>query len=73
MAEEGGVIIVKGGSVQLYFDSSLYQRDSNDPTAHKHEGRKITRIKVEDENGQSLFDSEINKDGLRWTVTVSTE
>jgi hypothetical protein len=72
MSDEGGVIIVKGGSVQLSFDGTLYQKTS-DPSVHKHDGRKIVRVQVDDENGQSLFDSDINKDGLRWTITISTK
>ena len=73
MSEGGGEIIVKGGSVHLSFDGALYQKVSEDPTVHKHDGRKITRVTVADENDQSLFDSEVNKDGLRWTITVFTE
>lgn len=72
MSTEGseGEIIVKGGSVKLLFDGSLYQKDSNDLKTHKHEGRKITRVLVEDESGASLFDREVNEDG--WTITIST-
>lgn len=73
MGEGSGEIVVKGGSVHVIFDNSLYLRDSNDPSAHKHEGRKITRIRVQDEKGQSVFDSDVNKDGLNWTITVSTQ
>ncbi len=73
MSDEGGVIIVKGGSVSLSFDGALYQKVSEDPTVHKNASRKITRVQVEDENRQSIFDSNVNKEGLRWTITVSTE
>jgi hypothetical protein len=73
MGEGSGEIIIKGGSVHVNFDSSLYQKDPNDPGSHKHHGRKITRVRVEDEKGNSLYDSGSNDDGLKWTVTVSTK
>ena len=69
----GGEIVIKGGSVALVFDGSLYLRDPTDPNSHKNGARKITRVRVEDENGQSLFDSNFDDGGLKWTITVSTE
>ena len=68
----GGVIIIKGGSVQISFDGSLYVKEALDPNSHKHPTRKITRVLVSDENGGSKFDSGTNKDGLKWTINVST-
>jgi hypothetical protein len=73
MGDGGTDIIIKGSSVHVNFDSSLYQKDPNDPKSHKHDDRKITRVRVEDENGESLYDSETNEDGLKWTITVSTK
>lgn len=73
MGDGGGDIIIKGSSVHLNFDSSLYQKDSNDPNNHKHDNRKITRVRVEDESGKSLFDSGTDDGGLKWTITVSTK
>ena len=73
MSEGGGEIIIKGGSVEIRFDGSLYLRDSADPNSHKHQTRKMTRVQVNDQNGTSQFDSGTDKDGLRWTITVSTE
>jgi hypothetical protein len=69
----GGDIIIKGGSVQVSFDTGLYIKDSaGDPTLHRHETRKITRIQVEDESGKSQYDSGSNDEGLKWTITIST-
>jgi hypothetical protein len=68
----GGAIIIKGGSVQISFDGSLYTKESPDPNSHKHQTRKITRVQVTDENGGSQFDSGTDKDGLKWTISVST-
>jgi hypothetical protein len=67
----GGEIIIKGGSVELSFDGTLYVK-SADPKIHKHATRKITRVQVDDEDGNSRFDSGPNNSGLKWTITVST-
>jgi hypothetical protein len=72
MSEAGGEIIIKGGSVQISFDDSLYLKESADPNSHKHQTRKITRVQVSDEGGESKFDSGTDKDGLKWTIRVST-
>src|SRR6185503_2750222 len=66
----GGAVIIKGGSVRISFDGSLYLKDALDPNTHKHQTRKITRVLVSDENGGSQFDSGTNKDGLKWTNSV---
>ena len=68
----GGAIIIKGGSVQVSFDGSLYVKEALDPDTHKHQTRRITRVEVTDEKGGSQFDSGTDKDGLRWTISVST-
>ena len=68
----GGAIIIKGGSVQVSFDSSLYVKEALDPDTHKHQTRRITRVEVTDENGGPQFDSGTDKEGLKWTITVST-
>jgi hypothetical protein len=69
----GSDIIIKGGSVQISFDGSLYLKEGPDPNTHKHQTRKITRVQVSDENGGSKFDSGTEKDGLKWTIRISTE
>ena len=72
MGEGTGEIIIKGGSVELSFDGTLYLKESADPNSHKHATRKITRVQVEDENGKSQYDSGTDDGGLKWTITVST-
>jgi len=73
MADGGGTeIIIKGGSIEIGFDSSLYLKESSDPNSHKHATRKITRVRVDDEDGESKFDSGTDDGGLKWTITVST-
>ena len=69
----GGAIIIKGGSVEISFDGSLYLKETPDPNTHKHQTRKITRVQVSDESGASKFDSGTDKAGLKWTIKVSTE
>ena len=74
MGEGGsGDIIIKGGSVEISFDGGLYLKESVDPNTHKHQTRKITRVQVSDESGASKFDSGTDKDGLKWTIKVTTE
>ena len=68
----GGAVIIKGGSVQISFDGSLYLKEALDPNTHKHQTRKITRVLVSDESGKSLFDSGTDDGGLKWTIKVST-
>lgn len=73
MAEGGGAIIIKGGSVQLIFDNSLYQQESGDPSSYKDDSRKIVNVQVQDGDGKLRYDSGADDDGLDWTITVSTK
>jgi hypothetical protein len=75
MADGGsGEIIIRGGSVKITFDGSLYVKETEeDPNNHKHPTRKITRVQVDDEAGKPRFDSGTDDGGgLQWTITVST-
>jgi len=72
MGEGGGEIIIKGGSVEVNFDDSLYLKEQLDPNKHKNANRMITRVQVQDASGRSLFDEADDKDGLQWLITVST-
>lgn len=73
MSDGGGEIIIKGGSVNVVFDESVYKKDPNDPKKHENANRKITKIVIVDENGGERFNSGDNQGGLKWTVTVSTK
>ena len=73
MSDGGGEIIIKGGSVNLQFDESVYKKDPNDPKKHENANRKITNIVIVDENGGERFNSGDNQGGLKWTITVSTK
>jgi len=72
MGEGGGEIIIKGGSVEVNFDDSLYLKEQLDPNKHKNANRMITRVQVQDASGRSLFDEADDKDGRQWLITVST-
>ena len=71
MSDGGGEIIIKGGSCEIYFNNEEFPQDANDPKRHKDDDRRMTRVQVKDESGNSLFDSG-SDDGVQWTVTVST-
>ena len=73
MGDGGGDIIIKGGSVDLFFDEGIYTKDSADPKRHENANRRITRITIVDDKNDPVYDSGDNPDGLKWTVTVSTQ
>lgn len=72
MGDGGGDIIIKGGSVDLDFDETLYHKDPADPKKHRNSTRKIIRVLVKDDGGTTKYDSGTDQGGLNWTITVST-
>lgn len=72
MGDTGSDIIIKGTSVTLEFDETVYRKQNGDPKKYKNETRKITRIQVLDDTGAERFVIEDNA-GLRWTVNVITK
>lgn len=71
MSDAGGDIIIKGGSVQLLFDRTLYQSDPSDMSRHSSASMEIRRIRVVDEKGDSVFDSGDHTEALKWKIEVS--
>jgi hypothetical protein len=69
MGEGAGDIVIKGGSVELGFDNSLYLKDSYDPWRYKNDERKIVRIII---SGDLNFDSGSYPNGLRCEIRVVT-
>ena len=69
---EGEDIIIKGGSIELEFEDSVYPRNPSDPKKHQNPNRKISRIVVVDENGGQKYDSGESPNGMKWTITIST-
>jgi hypothetical protein len=67
---DGGVIIIKGGSVELDYDETIYARDPLDPKKHINRTGKITRVEI---SGDITYDSGEFKDGLRCTITTTCE
>ena len=70
---EGEDIIIKGGSIELEFDDTVYPRNPSNPKKHQNPNRKISRIVVVDENGGQKYDSGESPNGMKWTITVSTK
>ena len=73
MSDGGGDIIIKGGSVDLDFDDSIFRKDPGDPKKHENANRTITKITIVDENNNPIYDSGDQPSGLKWKVTVSTK
>jgi hypothetical protein len=65
---DGGVIIIKGGSVDLDYDETIYVRSPLDPRSHKNPTGKITRVVI---TGDVTYDSGEFKDGLTCTITTT--
>jgi hypothetical protein len=66
----GGDIIIRGGSVDIQYDESLYRKDG----AWGHvSDKKMTRITVVDDSGKTVYDSGENKNGLKWEVRAHCE
>jgi hypothetical protein len=72
MAESNGSgdIIIKGGSVEVQFDSAGYTKNGNQ---HDNPNKKITQIVVVDENGVEKCNSGDSPSGLKWKVSVTTK
>jgi hypothetical protein len=62
----GSDIIIKGGSVNVQFDDSIYQKEGS--WNHINLEKTMTRITIVDENGRSIYDSGENVDGLKWEI-----
>jgi hypothetical protein len=73
MSDGSGEIIIKGESVHVEFNGTLFKRNPADPNKHDNANRKITQIVVADENGLEKFNSGDNPGGLKWQITISTK
>jgi hypothetical protein len=67
---EGGIIIIKGGSVDLDYDETVFEKNPADPRSHRNPNRKITRVVI---TGDITFDSDDHPQGLRCTITTTTK
>ncbi len=64
----GDDIIIRGGSGELEYDSTVYEKHPSDPRKRGHSGKKITRIVI---TGDVNFDSEDHPEGLKCEVRAS--
>lgn len=64
----GDDIIIRGGSVELEFDDSVYEKNPNDPRKRQNSGKKVTRIVI---TGDINFDSGDHPEGLTCEVRAS--
>ena len=62
----GSDIIIKGGSVNIQYDDSIYLKEGS--WNHINLEKTMTRITIVDENGRSIYDSGENVDGLKWEI-----
>jgi hypothetical protein len=63
----GGDIIIKGSSVDIDYDESVYPKDPNDHKKHKNQNKKITRVLI---TGDISFDSGDHPNGLVCEITT---
>jgi hypothetical protein len=67
----GGDIIIKGGSVDIQYDDTLYVKEGQ--WSHINLNKRITRITIVDEGGKTVFDSGVNASGLPWEIKAHCE
>jgi len=67
-----GDIIIKGGSVDLDYDETVYPKEPGHPRKHQASGKKIRQITVID-NETILYDSGDHPEGLAFKISVFTK
>lgn len=67
MGDGASDIIIKGGSVELLYDETLYGRNPNDPWSHRNAKGKVVRIVI---SGDLNYDSGSHPDGLLCEIRV---
>ncbi len=68
MGDSGSDIIIKGGSVELEFNGTIYEKNPGDPKKHKSSNMRITRIAI---SGDKTFDSGDMPSGFKGTITLT--
>jgi hypothetical protein len=64
----GEDIIIRGGSVDLEYDGTVYEKDPQDPRKHRNLTKKITRVVI---TGDINYDSGDHPAGLKCEVRTS--
>lgn len=68
---DGGDIIIKGGSVIIEYDDSIYPPEPGNPGVHKG-NKTIRKFTIADERGNTKYDSGADNVSM-WRVTVSCD
>ena len=68
---EGSDIIIKGGSVDLEYDETVYRKDNGDPKKHKNSDMKITRVVITGDINFDSRDQQPGTNGLKCEITIS--
>jgi hypothetical protein len=68
MSDTGSDIIIKGGSVELEYDGTIYARDPNDPKKNRNPTKKITRVVI---SGDISYDSDDHPNGLSCEIKLT--
>ncbi|MEK6282121.1 MAG: hypothetical protein AABN95_17330 [Acidobacteriota bacterium] len=68
MSDTGSDIIIKGGSVELEYDGTIYTRDPSDPKKNQNPTKKITHVVI---SGDISYDSGDNPNGLRCEIKLT--
>ncbi|MFN2514855.1 MAG: hypothetical protein ABR556_01455 [Pyrinomonadaceae bacterium] len=72
---DGGDIIIRGGSVELEYDDSVYFKVPGNPGKRKKDknsNKQIRQILVKN-NGATEYDSGDHPEGLAFTISVLTK
>jgi outer membrane lipoprotein-sorting protein len=67
----GGDIIIRGGSVDIQYDDSLYRKEGE--WSHINREKKMTKITIVNDKGVTVYDSGTNSGGLMWEVRAHCE
>ncbi len=64
----GSDIIIRGGSVELNYDESIYQKDLKDSRSHWNANKKITKVVI---TGDITYDSKDYPNGISCNIQIS--
>ena len=73
MSEGAGEIIIKGGSAEIQFDPTLFEKDTSDPKSHKHSNRALKITQVIIENGDEHIGNHktgVHPSGFKGTIRI---
>ena len=68
MSDTGGDIIIKGGSVELEFDGTLYSKQDENPKLRKNAEYKITQVIIT--GGGMEYTSDVFPQGSNCVIKI---